>query len=417
MTRVAVIGAGIAGLAAARALAGRAAVEIFEAAPRPGGHVYTVEVDGARGRLAVDMGFIVCNDENYPRFSRLLRELGVATRATSMAFSVALPGDDLEWGSGSLAAVFADRRRLVSRRHWRFLGAVLGFLRAARRDLGGELVRRASLDEYLAARRVDDDVRTGFVVPLAAALWSLAPERCGAFPAETYLRFLHQHGMLRPARPLAWRTVVGGSRRYVEALVAALPGRLHLATPVRRIARDGGGVTLVVDGDERRFDRVVVACHADTALALLDAPADDERRVLGAFRYSRNRCVLHGDRALLPRRPAAWASWNYVADTDSSQVAVTYSMNRLQGHPDDEPLLVTLNPRREPAPGLVHHEVHLDHPQFDVAALAAQGELPGLGGGRLRTYYAGAHFGFGFHEDGMRAGLGAAARLLADEAR
>ena len=411
MPRVAVIGAGIAGLAAARALDGRADVEIFEAAPRPGGHVYTVDVDTARGRLPVDMGFIVCNDQAYPHFTAMLRGLGVATRPTSMAFSVALPGD-VEWGSASLGAVFADRRRLVSPRHWRFVGAVLGFLQRARRDLGTPGLRRTRLDEYLADRRVPADVRDGFVVPLAAALWSLAPGRCGAFPAETYLRFLDQHGMLQPVRPRRWRTIVGGSRRYVDALVASLRARLHLAAPVSSIARDAGGVTVVALGRERRFDRAVIATHADTALALLAAPTDDERRVLGAFRYSPNRCVLHGDEAVLPRRRAARAAWNYVADPDTSQVAVTYSMNHLQGYAEDVPLLVTLNPRRDPA--RIHHQVVLAHPQLDLPALAAQAELPALSAGQ-RTYYAGAHTGFGFHEDGMRSGLAAAARVLADE--
>ena len=267
MIRVAIVGTGIAGLGAARALAGRAEVELFEASDRAGGHVHTVTVDGTRGPVAVDVGFIVHNRDNYPQFTRLLAELGIETRATSMAFSVALPARDLEWSSASLAAAFADRRRLVDPRHWRFLLAVMRFLAGARRDLGTALVRRTSLDEYLAARRVSADVRDGFVVPLAAALWSLAPARCGAFPAETYLRFLDQHGMLRPVRPLAWRTIVGGSQRYVDALLAALPAKLHLATPVAQVARDATGVTLVTTGRERRFDRVVLACHADTALA------------------------------------------------------------------------------------------------------------------------------------------------------
>lgn len=414
--KVAIIGTGIAGLGAARALAGRAGVEVelFEASDRAGGHVHTVTVDGTRGPVAVDVGFIVHNRDNYPQLTRLFAELGIETRPTSMAFSVAVPARDLEWSSASLAAVFADRRRLVDPRHWRFLIAVMKLLATARRDLGTALVRRTSLDEYLAARRVPDDVRDGFVIPLAAALWSLAPARCGAFPAETYLRFLDQHGMLRPVRPLAWRTIVGGSRRYVDTLVASLPAtRVHLSTPVTRVHRDASGVTLVAAGRERRFDRVVLACHADTALALLDASTPDEARLLGAFRYSKNRVVLHADTAYLPRRPAARAAWNYVADPDTGQVAVTYWMNRLQGLPDDDPYLVTLNPRGSIADPLV--ETTMDHPQFDLAALAAQGELPRLQGAR-RTYYAGAHFGFGFHEDGLRAGQAAAARLLADAA-
>jgi uncharacterized protein len=325
---------------------------------------------------------------------------------------VCLPDEDLEWGSASLSAVFADRRRLLDPRHWRFLGELLRFVRRARvRPLLGT----QTLDDYLAQTSAGRDVRDRFVVPLAAALWSLAPDRCGEFPAETFLGFLDHHGMLAPIRPLAWHTVEGGSRRYVDALVAALraTGRctLELATPVRTIARDATGVTVVTADREARFDRIVIATHADTALALLARPSADERRVLGAFRYSVNRTVLHTDRRFLPRRAAAHAAWNYVADPDTARVAVTYSMTKLQSLPD-EPYLVTLNPRSEPA-GILD-DVTFSHPQLDRAALAVRHELPRLGA-LQRTYYAGAHFGFGFHEDGLRAGLAAAERVAFDE--
>jgi uncharacterized protein len=421
--RVAIIGSGIAGLAAARALAGAHDVVMYEAAARPGGHVYTVEANGH----AIDMGFIVCNRENYPHLCGMLDELGVSTRPTTMSFSV-VDGDD-EWGSESLSAVFADRKKLVDLRHWRFLVDVMRFLSRARADLepttsgagrrgvGLDVVERASLDEYLALRRVSADVRDRFVLPLTAALWSLGTEHCGAFPAITYLRFLEQHGMLSPIRPMRWHTVVGGSQRYVDALLARLHSSdrfaLALNTPVTSIARDADGVTVTSATSDDRFDRVIVATHANTALALLAQPTDDERRVLGAFRYSTNRTVLHTDRSFLPTRKAAHAAWNYVADPDTHRVAVTYSMTRLQGLPD-VPYLVTLNPRREPA-GILH-DVVFEHPQLDRAARAAQAELPRLGG-EHRTYYAGAHFGFGFHEDGMRAGIAAATRAVADQRR
>jgi len=426
--RVAIVGSGIAGLAAAHALAGRHDVEMFEAAPRAGGHVYTVQADGH----AIDMGFIVHSRPRYPHLCALFDELGIETRPTTMSFSVA--DGDFEWSS---SAPFADRRLLGSPRHWRLLVEITRFLSRARRDIGSALVAHSSLDEYLAARRVTSDVRERFVVPLAAALWSLAPDLCGAFPAATYLGFLEHHGMLRTVRPFAWRTVVGGSSRYVEALLARLAARgrftLHVATPVARIERDAHRI-VIVPGDrgnhhastrvvptahrgehEARasaYDRVVIATHANTALALLANPTEAESRVLGAFRYSENRTVLHTDRTFIPRASGAHAAWNYVADPDTGRVAVTYSMTRLQGLPDT-PYLVTLNPRREPANAL--HETTFTHPQFDRAALAAQAELPRLSGTH-RTYYAGAHFGFGFHEDGMRSGLAAAARVMLDGA-
>jgi predicted NAD/FAD-binding protein len=454
---IAVVGSGIAGLGAARALvAAHHTVILFEANPRPGGHVYTFRHDNT----AVDMGFIVCNRERYPLFFRLLAELAIDTRPTTMSFSVSLPHLDLEWGSESLSSLFADRRTVASRRHWRFLLAVVAFLRTARHDLDTGATAALSLDEYLAHRRFPSEIRDQFVIPLAAALWSLAPDLCGAFPAETYLRFLDQHGMLRMIRPLAWRTIVGGSQCYVDALVARLPAHtLRLSTPVLRIARDERGVTIVTGASssgvsssdasssdvsssgasssgasssgalssgasssgasssgartEHRFDGVILATHADTALSLLDAPTAAERAALGAFRYSTNATVLHRDPSFLPRRRAAHASWNYVADPNTAVVAVTYSMSRLQGLPDDPPYLVTLNPRTRPSSIL--HEVSFMHPQFDRAALLAQSELARLGGTN-RTYYAGAHFGFGFHEDGLRSGFAAAARAIADGA-
>jgi predicted NAD/FAD-binding protein len=408
--RIAIVGSGISGLAAANVLSPSHDVRVMDTAMRPGGHVHTVTANG----LAIDMGFIVHNRERYPLFTSLLDDLGIATRPTTMAFSVSAAGR--EWGSASLSALFAERRRIVDPRHWRFLAAVIALLRTARRDLGSPLVAEASLDDYLAARGVSRDVRDRFVIPLAAALWSLAPDSCGAFPAATYFGFLDQHGMLSPVRPLAWRTIVGGSRTYVDALLARLTARgqftLELGARVERVRRSATGVTLTIAGGERHFDRVVLATHADTALALLSDASPDEAAALGAFRYSRNRTVLHTDRSFLPSRAAAHAAWNYVADPDTSRVAVTYSMTRLQGLPD-APYLVTLNPRREPR-GILH-ETWFEHPQFDRAALAAQHDVARLSGAR-GVYFAGAYLGFGFHEDGMRTGIAAAQRMLADAA-
>jgi hypothetical protein len=408
--KIAIVGSGIAGLGAADVLAGTHEVTLFEASPRAGGHVYTIDTDDG----PVDMGFIVHNREHYPLFCALLDRLGVTSRPTEMAFSVA--DGAREWGSGSFAAMFADRRNLLRPRHWRFLVRVVRLLAQSRRDLGAGALGESSLDEYLALRHVPRDVRDHFVIPLAAALWSLAPARCGEFPALTYFAFLDQHGMLEPNRPLAWHTIIGGSRCYVDALLAELQRRPHhplvveLATPVRSILRDAAGVSIVTAGRSYRFDRVIIATHADTALQLLAEPTAAERTALGKIRYSRNRTVLHTDRAFLPRHAAAHAAWNYVADPDTARVAVTYSMTRLQGLPD-RPYLVTLNPRREPRGVL--HEVEFAHPQLDRAALAARAELERMAGTH-GTYYAGAHFGFGFHEDGLRSGVEAAQHLVGE---
>ena len=411
--RVAVVGAGVAGLAAADALAG-IDVTLYDAAPRAGGHVYTVEADGH----AIDMGFIVHNRARYPHFTALLAELAIPTRATAMSFSVS--GIGRAWASTSFSTWFADRRGLADPRHWRFLAGLVAFLGRARADLRAAaldaraVAARTSLAEYLEARRVPRAVREQFALPLASALWSLAPERCGEFPARSYLAFLDQHGMLSPGKPLEWRTIAGGSRRYVDAWLARLHARgrfaLELGTPVAQIRRDDRGVHVATARGERRYDRVVIATHADTALALLADASPAERAALGAFRYSRNRAVLHTDRAFLPREPAAHAAWNYCADADTGRACVTYSMTKLQGLPD-APYLVTLNPRREPRGVL--HETWFDHPQFDRAALAAQRAIAELAGAR-RTYFAGAHLGVGFHEDGMRTGRAAAAMLRGD---
>lgn len=435
--KVAVVGAGIAGLASAQALvrAGHA-VTLYEAASGAGGHVHTVAVDGH----AIDMGFIVCNRENYPGLFSLFTELGIATRPTTMSFSVS-PGPSASAGSPaalfdwSTSSPFADRRALASPRHWWLLGQVTAFLSRARQDVALVAARSSaptnlaataspmSLGAYLDTLGASAELREQFVIPLVSALWSMAWDRCLEFPAISFLRFLDHHGMLRLVRPLAWHTVVGGSRTYVDALLAVLArsGRftLRLSTPVTRIERGTAGVEVVADpasGAPRgeRFDRVVLATAADLALGMLAEPTADERRVLGAFTYAANHTVLHTDRRFLPAAPAAHAAWNVVRDGDGTRVAVTYSMTKLQGLPD-APYLVTLNPRTRPSGVL--HEAAFRHPQFDLAALRAQAALPTLSGGDTRTYFAGAYAGNGFHEHGLQSGALAASRLLHDTPR
>lgn len=421
--KVAVVGAGIAGLAATHALvrAGHT-VTLYEASSQAGGHVHTVAVGGH----AVDMGFIVCNRENYPGLFALFAELGITTRPTTMSFSVS-PGPSasgpalFDW---STSDPFADRRALASPRHWWLLGQVAAFLSRARQDVA--LASRADasatprpLGDYLAAIGASDELREQFVIPLVSALWSMAWDRCLEFPAVSFLRFLDHHGMLRLVRPLAWHTVVGGSRTYVDALLAVLArsGRftLRLSSAVTHIDRGPAGIDVSTEpGRSQRFDGLVIATAADLALRMLATPTADEQRVLGAFSYAANHTVLHTDRRFLPAAPAAHAAWNVVRDGDRGRVAVTYSMTKLQGLPD-APYLVTLNPRTRPAGVL--HEVAFRHPQFDGAALRAQAALPTLSGGATRTYFAGAYAGNGFHEHGLQSGALAAQRLLADAAR
>lgn len=397
------VGTGVAGLAAARALAGACRLELFEREPAPGGHVRT-----ERG---LDTGFIVYNERRYPHFSRMLDQLGIASRPSTMSFSVRAPGG-LEYGTSSLGALFAQRRNLVRPTHYRLLAEILTFLRRARAALlGGTAVGR-SLDEFLDRFRISRDVHDYFVAPLAGALWSMGRRAVGSFPAEAFLRFLDMHGMLRPVRGMAWRTIVGGSRTYVDALLAALPARVHLGTPIRSVARDRAGVTLGdAAGREHRFDHVVLAVHADEALAMIDAPSERERELLSAIRYTHNDIWLHRDGGRLPEHPAARAAWNYVIEPGGA-VSVTYWLNALQGLNARDDYCVTLNPGVPIAADRVLSRFSARHPLFDTGAERAQRDLPRLQG-EHRTYFAGAYFGYGFHEDGMRSGLTAAARVLA----
>ena len=404
VVKVAVIGSGVAGLAAARALAGRCDVVVFEKADRPGGHVRT-EAGG------LDTGFIVYNERRYPHFCRMLDDLGIASRPTDMSFSVRAEGG-LEYGSASLNAVFAQRRNLLRPDHYRLLAEIFDFLRRARRALlGGNAVGR-SLDEFLDRHRFSRGLYDFFVAPLAGALWSMGRRPIGSFPAEVFLRFLDMHGMLRPIRPLPWRTIVGGSRAYIDALIERLPVKLHLATPIETVMRDSRGVTLGLgDGRERRFDCAIIAAHADDALDLLSEPTGRETRVLGSIRYTENDVWLHTDESRLPSSRAARASWNYVVES-GGDVSVTYWLNKLQGLEGPQSYCVTLNPRTPIASPRVLTRLSARHPLFDTGAASAQRELPRLQGSQ-NTFFAGAYFGFGFHEDGMRAGLSAAARVLA----
>jgi predicted NAD/FAD-binding protein len=406
--RVAVVGAGIAGLGAAHALGRVHEVTVLERDARAGGHANTVTLERPGGDLHLDTGFLVHNEANYPRLSRLFRELGVAVQDSDMSFGVSCRRCGVEY---SAVGLWRQPRALASPRMLRLLREIVRFLREGANGLE-ERHARSTLGDYVRIEGYTDDFRDHYLVPFAAALWSTAPGATLGFPVSYAVRFFQNHGLLGFRRH-RWRTVVGGSRRYVEAITAPLGDRLRLGAPVRAVSRDADGVEVRTDDDvAHRFDAVVVATHAPQALAMLADADDREREVLGAFRTTTNRTVLHTDDRLLPA-PAARASWNYLVDDcrDPSPLpTVTYHLNRLQALDEPEQYCVTLNRDDRIAEDRVIRRVDYAHPLYDFAALDAQALLPGLDG-RRRTWFCGAYQGFGFHEDGLASGLRAARGL------
>lgn len=415
MRRIAVIGAGITGLGAARMLAEGNEVVVFEAEPRLGGHARTIEVERDGARIAVDTGFIVYNEVNYPLLTALFAELGVRTTATDMSFGVSVGG--LEMSGSSLAGVFAQKRNLGSVAFWRMLRDLNCFFQRATEVL--DIPDDPSLGEWLAELRVGAMARDRFLVPMGAAIWSTPPGQILDMPAKTFVRFFKNHNLLGATGHHQWRTVAGGSRRYVEALTAALRSRwgvdLRTSVPVRAVEPTmGGRHAVVIEGHGREvFDEIVFACHADTTRKLIAAPTDVEWEILSAFEFRDNHAVLHSDESFMPKARAAWASWVFTADGHASEdeVAVTYWMNRLQGLPG-RPLLITLNPGRSIAEAQILDRHTFRHPVLSRAAVAAQARLPEIQG-RRGLWFAGAWTRYGFHEDGIASAAWVAERLLA----
>lgn len=410
--RIAVIGAGISGLSAAWLLAHAHDVVLFEALPRLGGHANTVRVAGAGGETAVDTGFIVCNEATYPNFIALMEHLGVATRPTEMSFAVSLDRGRLEYSGTNVAGLFAQRSNLVRPRFWAMLQDIARFYRNASKDALTGGLAGISLGDYLAAGRYGIAFRDDHLLPMAAAIWSAPCAEILSYPAAAFLRFHHNHGLLQLSERPVWRTVTGGSSTYVQKLRAGFAGEVRAGSPVRQVRRGVNDVVLSGDGWTETFDHVVFATHADQTLAMLADPGPGEIAALGAFRYSRNRAVLHGDEALMPKRRRAWASWNHIGDRarPDAACAVTYWMNRLQDLPEARPFFVTLNPPDTLRDETIFHEEVYEHPLFDAAALEAQERLWSLQGVR-RGWFCGAYFGSGFHEDGLQAGLAVAEAL------
>lgn len=413
--RIAVVGSGISGLSCAWLLAQKHHVEVFEADARIGGHSHTVEAPSGTETVPVDTGFIVFNEPAYPNLTALFRHLAVATRASDMSFAVSLDRGALEYAGTDLNGLFAQRSNLLRPRFWSMLAELRRFYREAPRDAAacGDL----SLDAYLDARGYGRAFRDDHLYPMGAAIWSSTAAQVGDYPVAAFVRFCQNHGLLQISDRPVWRTVEGGSREYVRRLTQPILNHIRCDEPVQGLQRSDDGVYLRTRRGTwpAHFDHVVLATHADQALKLLATPSADERRLLGAFRYSHNLAVLHSDPALMPQRRAVWSSWNYLADRSGDAApTVTYWMNRLQPHlpqgRDAQPLFVTLNPAHEPRPQhLIRTELYT-HPLFDAAAIQAQRELRKLQG-HQRTWFCGAHFGSGFHEDGLQSGLAVAEAL------
>lgn len=409
--RIAVIGSGIAGLSAAWLLSQRHQVTLYEKEDWVGGHAHTVDVETPRGPVAVDTGFIVYNQANYPNFTALLDHLGVASTETHMSFAASVDDGAFEYSSDLRGLVGPNMTRP---RYWQMLADIVRFYTHAESLLDSPEIADVTLGEFLDRHGYSAHLVELHVLPMCAAIWSSSAAAIRGFPMQAFVRFFASHQLFTLGRRALWRTVEGGSRSYVNALLGDFGSVVRRAPGARSISRQGGLVT-VEDSQGKRdvFTDVVMASHADQSLALLDDADALERQVLGAFRYTSNRAVLHDDATLMPRRKHVWASWNYIGgkgEAGADALCVSYWMNRLQNLDRRHPLILTLNPTREPRSSTVLQSYDYDHPLFDQAALAAQRQLWQLQG-RRGTWFCGSYFGYGFHEDALQSGLAAAERF------
>lgn len=412
--RIAVVGSGISGLSCAWLLSKRADVVLYETEDRPGGHSNTVVPEVAGRRIPVDTGFIVFNDRNYPNLVKLFEHLNVPTKPSNMSFSASLAGGAFEYSGSGLYGLLGQLSNIVRPRFWRMVSDIMRFYREApdllqRRDLEG-----VDLGTYLASARYGASFIEDHLLPMGAAIWSTTAHEMRLYPLHAFIRFFANHGLLSLTDRPRWRTVEGGSREYVKRILADFSGELRLSTPVARIRRGMTGVEVMdIRGNLDQFDDVVLATHANQSLDLLEDADSDERRILESFQYTPNLTVLHSDERLMPKRKSVWSSWNYVAeggDEESEALCVTYWMNKLQSLDPRTPLFVTLNPCRSIDPDKVIRTFNYEHPLFDIAAIRAQRALWQLQG-RRGTWFCGAYFGSGFHEDGLQAGLAVAEAL------
>lgn len=403
--RIAVVGSGISGLVAAHYLSRRHEVSLFEAEGRLGGHTHTVDVEVPSGRYAVDTGFIVFNDWTYPNFIRLMKDLGVAAQPSDMSFSVKVESSGLEYNGTDMNRLFSQRSNLFRPSFYRMILDIVRFNREAPALLDAAGAEDMTLGAYLAENRYSREFTDHYIVPMGSAIWSASVKQMELFPAATFVRFFKNHGFLSVDDRPRWRTIRGGSRSYIDGMIAPFKERVRLNSPVRSVRREADGVTLNVAGAEARFDHVVLASHSDQALRMLADADGTETELLAAFAYQENTTLLHMDTSLLPARRRAWASWNYLVPRAAGErVAVTYVMNILQSLSAPETFCVSLNLEDRIDPAKVIRRMTYHHPVYTARAVAAQARWPEISG-RNRTHFCGAYWGFGFHEDGVKSAL------------
>ncbi|MFO1390025.1 NAD(P)/FAD-dependent oxidoreductase [Cellvibrio sp.] len=406
MKKIAIIGSGISGLTAAYYLNPHVDIRLYEADPRLGGHTATKKITVDGKDYFIDTGFIVFNDWTYPNFIKLMNELGVESQATEMGFSVFSHEQKFEYAGTNLGTLFAQKRNLLSFKHWRMLSDIVRFNKESIADLeAGRLAPNESLGTYLERKKYSTAFKERYLIPMGSAIWSATQGVMLAFPLEFFIRFFKNHGLLNITDRPQWRVIKGGSFAYIEPLTKSFKDKIKLNSPVDRVIRHETGVTVVSNGHSEEFDEVIFACHSDQALAALDSPSDDERAVLGSIAYQKNAVVLHTDSQLLPSRRKTWSSWNYLLDSDPKRPPVlTYSMNILQGIKSDTEFCVTLNATHKIDQRKIVGEYEYAHPVFSQAAIQAQAAWP-LISGVNRTWFCGAYWFNGFHEDGVNSAL------------
>lgn len=406
--RIAIVGAGVTGLGAAWLLHKTHTVTLFEKNDYLGGHTHTIEVPQADGsHLPVDTGFIVYNERNYPNLIGLLAELDVPTRAASMSFAFSLNQGELEYSGSGLAGLFAQRRNYFSVRHYRLIAEILRFNRVAHQLLADQALPSGTLHDLLEQHQFSQDLREHYLLPMGAAIWSCPVETMLGFPARSFLQFFANHGLIDLRNRPQWRTVVGGSHSYVKAMQAQMGEHITLKPAAQSVERMDDQVYIHTAEERLAFDAVIMACHADEALALLQQPSEREAAVLGCFGYESNRTYLHTDTALMPQRKAVWSSWNYLATSQPEarqQMTATYWMNHLQGLQAPQDYFVTLNPWQPPREECQVASMTYEHPVFDQAAVAAQAQLPHLQG-QQQTWFCGSYTRYGFHEDALMSAV------------